>query len=428
MPAMTAIARILYRLTLPGGLLLVAAIIVLQVGGLADSASKLQFVPAALAVAGLLLSAVFRRSRLFFAMLILTAAQASLSWIVPYLAAATGKTLVNAIALLVPINLVALAFEQERGIISPAGRRRFALLGLEIILVGAICLPQLAQSAIWLDRAFFPGQFLAWSRLAQPELVVFVAALAVMTGLLIRRYQPVDSGLLWALVASFVALEMGPGTYQAAIFFSSGGLAIIVALLETSYKMAYHDELTQLPSRRALNEDLMKLPASYTIAMVDVDHFKKFNDTYGHESGDQALRLVASRLARVTGGGRSYRYGGEEFAIVFPGKAAEEVVVYLEGLRRLIEQSAFVVRGKERRNGKKGRLRSAKEAKTETSVTVSIGVASTGDERTAPADVMRAADQALYRAKAKGRNCTVSVRAKKGAASVQSGVRAISAG
>src|SRR5438270_12939913 len=120
--------------------------------------------------------------------------------------------------------------------------------------------------------------------------------------------------------------------------------------------MAYLDELTQLPSRRSLNEALLKLGETYSIAMLDVDHFKKFNDSYGHESGDQALRLVASRLARIAGGGKAYRYGGEEFAVVFPGKPAEDVFIYLDRMRKIIEQSTFTVRGKDRR-GNKGRAK-----------------------------------------------------------------------
>ena len=201
---------------------------------------------------------------------------------------------------------------------------------------------------------------------------------------------------------------------------------MVFAVLETSYRMAYHDELTQLPSRRALNEDLLKLPDYYTISMVDVDHFKKFNDSYGHEAGDQVLKMVAGRLARITGGGKAYRYGGEEFAILFPGKTTEDVVVYLEGLRRLIEQSSFTVRGKERRTAAKGKSRSSRASKG-TNVTVSIGVASCNGDGLAPADVLRVADQALYRAKAKGRNCTVSARSKKGAGSAQPTMSVISA-
>ena len=56
------------------------------------------------------------------------------------------------------------------------------------------------------------------------------------------------------------------------------------------------------------------------MAMIDVDHFKKFNDTHGHDIGDQVLKLVAARLAQVEGGGIAYRYGGEEFAVLFPDR------------------------------------------------------------------------------------------------------------
>jgi diguanylate cyclase (GGDEF)-like protein len=166
----------------------------------------------------------------------------------------------------------------------------------------------------------------------------------------------------------------------------------------------------------------MKLPETYTIAMLDVDHFKKFNDSYGHESGDQALRLVASRLARIASGGKSYRYGGEEFAVVFSGKSSEEVFVYLDRMRKIIEQSTFTVRGSERRG--KRRLRSGKK---QTNVTVSIGVASTSADQFTPTEVLRIADQALYKAKAKGRNCTVVVRTSgKSTKSVETGMRVLS--
>jgi len=79
-----------------------------------------------------------------------------------------------------------------------------------------------------------------------------------------------------------------------------------------------------LPSRRALIERLPSLGRRYTVAMVDVDHFKNFNDTYGHDAGDQVLRMVASRLGEVSGGGTAFRYGGEEFTILFPGKGGKE--------------------------------------------------------------------------------------------------------
>src|SRR5256886_17253000 len=98
--------------------------------------------------------------------------------------------------------------------------------------------------------------------------------------------------------------------------------------------MAYQDSLTALPARRALNEALVRLGSQYTIGMVDVDHFKRINDSHGHDVGDQVLKMVAAKLAQVGGGGRAYRYGGEEFAVLFPGKGAEECLPELEARRQ----------------------------------------------------------------------------------------------
>jgi diguanylate cyclase (GGDEF)-like protein len=169
--------------------------------------------------------------------------------------------------------------------------------------------------------------------------------------------------------------------------------------------MAYRDELTQLPSRRALNEALLKVGDAYTIAMVDVDHFKQFNDTYGHETGDQVLQMIASRLADVSGGGRAFRYGGEEFAVIFPNRSMDEAFPNLEMLRKTIEKSAFTVRDRGDRRSANGKKRK-KHPKKRLTVTVSIGAASVQGQQVTSDDVLRAADKALYRAKNNGRNCT----------------------
>ena len=132
---------------------------------------------------------------------------------------------------------------------------------------------------------------------------------------------------------------------------------------------------------------------------------------------DQALRLVASRLSHITGGGKAYRYGGEEFAVVFPNKTSEEVFVYLDRMRRVIEQSVFTVRGADRR--RKGKSAIGRGSKKETHVTVSIGLAATNGDRLTPTEVLRMADQALYKAKAKGRNCTITAKLSKAPRSVQ---------
>src|SRR5207237_6301992 len=112
--------------------------------------------------------------------------------------------------------------------------------------------------------------------------------------------------------------------------------------------MAFSDELTGLPSRRALTDALIRLPELYTVAMIDIDHFKKLNDEHGHAAGDQVLRMIGSTLTRTEGGGRPFRYGGEEFAVLFPGKSPDDAVRYLEDLREAIEGTSFTIPGRER--------------------------------------------------------------------------------
>lgn len=93
-----------------------------------------------------------------------------------------------------------------------------------------------------------------------------------------------------------------------------------------------------------MESDLRHLGRRYTIAMIDIDHFKSFNDTYGHDTGDDVLRLVASQMERVGGGARIYRYGGEEFTVLFKGKTAEQAKVHLENLRASVEAYDLVLR------------------------------------------------------------------------------------
>jgi diguanylate cyclase (GGDEF)-like protein len=187
---------------------------------------------------------------------------------------------------------------------------------------------------------------------------------------------------------------------------SAAGLMLIVGLLQESHRLAFRDELTGLPGRRALDERLRTLGAQYVIAMVDVDHFKKFNDTHGHDVGDQVLKLVAGRLAQVDGGGIAYRYGGEEFCVLFPDSDLRAATRHVEALRGAIERYKMAVRGPDRpkKPDDTTRLRVNKPPHKTLSVTVSVGVAEPGGARQTPSQVLKAADEALYRAKHAGRN------------------------
>lgn len=175
----------------------------------------------------------------------------------------------------------------------------------------------------------------------------------------------------------------------------------LLAVSTDSYYLAYRDDLTGLPTRRALNQLALSLGRKYTVAMLDIDHFKKFNDTYGHDIGDEVLKLVAAKMTEVRGGGKIYRYGGEEFTIVFPRKTAEQAIPVLDKLRQSIANYNMVIRSAQR-TGKTSRNVKKSNNKT-VNVAVSIGVTQREPKQSFE-QALKNADLALYRAKKKGRN------------------------
>src|SRR5256884_2612740 len=138
--------------------------------------------------------------------------------------------------------------------------------------------------------------------------------------------------------------------------------------------------------------------------MIDVDHFKPINDRHGHDVGDQVLRMIAAKLAQVPGGGKAYRYGGEEFAVIFTGQSAEQCLSDLYQLRKTVEDTRFILRARFRSKKKKEKVLTDRGPGERVPVTISIAVAENSD-RHAKSDLeIKAAAQSLYRAKEAGRN------------------------
>jgi len=316
----------------------------------------------------------------------------------------------ESVALFVPLDFILLTFFPERG---REGRTLvwfLLLLFIESVIVAVLGRPDQPTPG-FLHFSLIHNYSL---HLTQPSLLAFIIASGLLLYRLIELHKPIDNGMLWSLLAAGFGLEYGAAGRTGTAYFGVAGFILASCIIENSYSLAYQDELTGLNSRRAFNDALVRLKHPFAIAVVDIDHFKSINDTYGHDTGDQVLRLVASRLARVSGGGETFRVGGEEFTILFPGRMAKDTADHLELLRLNVEGAAFRVRkGDDRRKAPREADRRApgtrkvKAAPVSTSgflsVTVSIGLAES-HPRAAADEVIEQADKALYRAKQGGRN------------------------
>lgn len=366
----------------------------------------LPYIPLAIIGMGIYLSIHIHRSRPFLGFLVLAVFFiCSTRYLKNGLTDPKEWLVFQLLAILIPMNIALICFMKERGLLAIGGRLRIMFLLLQ------------AAVAAWLVRINFHGldQFLArkwlsfpWlDYLYIPQAYVFIlsAAFLLVTIRVLKRQSHIDSGLLGAMAAVIISSVLKAEPDACFTFVTAAAFILTLSLLRDTYDMAFRDDLTGLPSRRALNEQLSGLGRRFVIAMVDVDHFKRVNDTHGHDVGDQVLRMVAAKIQEVKGGGKVFRYGGEEFALIFPRKNGTETLPHLEELRETIAGYKLWLRGPERPKNLKGveKLRESSEGDFPLSVTVSIGVAERENGQS-PAEVIRAADKALYRAKARGRN------------------------
>jgi diguanylate cyclase (GGDEF)-like protein len=322
----------------------------------------------------------------------------------------TAKVLFHAFCLFLPLNLLIVSFMRERGVFSLSGNLFLGFILLQAAVAAWVIKLERVDVLRFVSQEFVSSHLLTPVQISQLALLIMVSSFIFIMVRIFAKHSPIESVFLGVLVVIFIVCNFMRTENVFPIFISAAGLMLAVSVVQDSHNMAYKDELTGLLARRALNERMMILGWRYTIAMIDVDHFKKFNNTYGHDMGDHVLRMVGSKLKKVKGGGKPYRYGGEEFTIVFPRKSIKQVIPHLEELRKTISKYELNIRGKDRpeetKQGKK--LRGKKSTRKKVLVRVSIGVAERNGRLKVPEDVIKAADKALYRAKKEGRNqlCT----------------------
>lgn len=396
---MKTILRKLLPFLLPVGILIGTAVINSKISSMADSVQNLilYFSYVLLAVI-ILLSFIFNRSIVFFIAVVIFISQILLM----SFKAAEGADAFNTAAvrsiinIILPVNITAFALGSDKGILSIKGKFRIAIIIFEYLFIGWVVVTNRTGFI-----AFINSTPVHIGKLVPVPLLIFlifVSAIILFIARIVLFNSSKDRLLFGVLLSVFMGLFSKNTSLSMPVFFSASGIILLICALYETYFLAYIDELTGLPSRRSLKEKMMKLSGRYSIAMLDIDFFKKFNDSYGHDAGDEVLRFIGRCLKQMPGGGKSFRYGGEEFTVIFPGKSISEAASHLEKLRGNIAKARIPI--------SKGNSKNSTNQKTKrVSITISAGVAERNEKHSASLDVLKAADAALYRAKDKGRNC-----------------------
>ena len=337
-----------------------------------------------------------------------------------------SNTFYEAYIFLFPLNMVMCSLLIKRYIFTTKGFLSLFLLLFQILIIAILC-DQIDFSSsavvskfdslfpfasIRLDdfsnglKSFFKmDRLVIFKQIPTPAILSFLLCLTYLSVRFIKNRDILLAGYIGSLAAVFLSAAANQPEPASVVFHITAGLILILTNIEASFFMAYNDALTGLPGRRSLNESMMNLGKKYTIAMMDIDHFKKFNDTYGHKTGDDVLKVVGTRLKGISGQAKVFRYGGEEFTAVFPGKSVKESMPHLENFRKMLETSQFVVRLRTRKQStpvKRGQGPIARQKQIQ--ITISIGVAEPEKQTMTPEKVIKAADKALYKAKRSGRN------------------------
>jgi len=356
----------------------------------------LDYAPYAVAAIGLFVSLLLNRMQPVFLLVNLLLVVFLMSDLVPLpLNSAAQALRFPLVSLLIPINILLWILLPERGVKHHA---------YNLFLTGLLVLQGVGLYWMMQNLSFETVQFLAKpvsTDLDSPFKMPMVSTVVmlVVANLMIIRLAMMRKARVLDQVALFVLILVAVGLNSAAQYgmlnwlITIAALMIVLSVVFDTHQIAYTDELTGMAGRRALFESFMGLGRRYSIAMIDIDHFKKFNDTYGHDIGDLVLRTVSKVLNQVGSGGKAYRFGGEEFTVVFTNKTPEQARPILDELRKQVEATDLRFKHKNQ--------------DTSTKVTVSIGVAEKTADIKSPEEVVKAADQALYQAKEMGRNRVV---------------------
>ena len=245
---------------------------------------------------------------------------------------------------------------------------------------------------IWFVACLFMAGLAGFREMVMLSAVMTAGYLAVLNGLIVSR-EPMSLGFEHTFTLAFFVSSV----YAAVVFERLRRDREETKLLRRRLaEMAHTDPLTTLANRRQFEANLKTALAAlrryggvFSVAIIDVDHFKQYNDAHGHIAGDALLKTLAEVMrGQLRGSDVLARYGGEEFGLIMPGAGRVEGQLTAERLRARVDAFAFADAGSQ----PGGRL------------TISAGVAAAPQDGSEPETLMRRADEALYEAKRKGKN------------------------
>lgn len=382
------------------GVVLALAVLVFQLDILGAFPEMMRYYPHLALAAGVITVWRYRRDRLLVGIVLLVLAERGVWYATGAAVGSAGEVLFASVALLVPLNFLAFAWMDEQGVFTRVGRIRLGIVLLQAALVALVSFTQGAALPASFAIELVPGSWLTWTSLSQPTLLVAAAALSILAVRVVLAPNATDRGLLWSTVSSVLALQSAE---TATFFFATAVLILTVSAHETAYGREKRDQLTGLLPRSFFEQALHSLAGSYSVAVVDIDHFENYNARYGRDAGDKVLRKIATLLEHVGRGGTAYRYSADEFTVLFPKKTVAQVAPRLGRLREKIEQKRIVFADKDLPATRLAESES-KNGKEKAYVTVSIGIAQKTIHILDPGEVVGEADQAAYQAIREGGN------------------------
>jgi diguanylate cyclase (GGDEF)-like protein len=402
-----AIAKTLFSFFIPGAIPFLLTVIILNLRIMDRVLAKsAQIYPLIVIGAGILVGLLFKRMWLMLVILLLAITDRALLYFAANISVATegGHLLYHAISFLLPFNLCAFAFMKRRG----------DMTRQSIWFLGAILLQGCAVAFIYQYRslgfgAFLEDSSLKWTLLkhtplSQPALFAFGLALVYYLFLYIRTRGVIERAFCWALISVFYALGLGRIGPESSIYFSTAGLIFVISVIENIYVEGFQDVISDLPTGKSMHGVLSRVNTGYTVAMIEVDNFKRVRDNHGRRMSKQVLRSIGEKLTHVTGGGKPFHYRGEVFAVVFPGKFLQDTLPHMEELRQLIKKPGPIPYDEKSPRRKPKKLKKIEILASKVPVTVSIGVGERSDADMSPLQAIKQAEKALLTARNEGRD------------------------